>query len=177
MTERRKSTKLELMADIAESWARLNAFLSRLTPDQLTTLHDTEGWAVKDHVIHLTHWERSVIYFLRHTPRYQGLGVAEKLYLEGSEDDINAAIHEQTHNLPLAEALSQFREAHQQLLALLEPLTNADLQKRYHEYLPDEPGAGGGPLAFDVIYSNTADHFAAHLGWIETLVSQAGAEV
>jgi hypothetical protein len=176
MTKRQVSTKTELVADIEQGWTRLNAALDRLTPAQLTTIKDAQGWTVKDHIIHLTHWERSVVFFLQRQPRYRGLGVPETLYWDGSDDDINVVIHEQTSTLPPGEALSQFYETHRQLLKLLEPLTDLDLQKTYREYLPDEPSDGDGPPALDVIYGNTAHHFAEHLGWIEALVSQPGAE-
>jgi hypothetical protein len=43
----------------------------------------------------------------------------------------------------------------------------------YRRYLPDEPGRDDGPPAIDLIYGNTADHFADHLAWIETLVDRA----
>lgn len=52
-------------------------------------------------------------------------------------------------------------------------MSDADLQKRYRHYLPDEPGDGDGPPAINVIYGNTADHFREHLAWITTLVQDA----
>ena len=172
MTEQPISIKTELLADIERNWTALNAALDRLTETQLTTIQDAQGWTVKDHVIHMMRWERSVVYFLQRQPRHLGLGVEETLYLKGSDDSINAAIFQQTSSLALSDALLQFRETHQQLLGLLKPLTDADLQKRYREFLPDEPGDGGGPPAINVIIGNTAHHFAEHLGWIEALVSK-----
>jgi hypothetical protein len=51
----------------------------------------------------------------------------------------------------------------------LQPLTDVDLQQPYRHYLPAEPGEGDGPPAFNVIYGNSAHHFAEHLAWIEAL--------
>ena len=173
MTERRATTKADLLAEIEHTWASLNAALDRLTEAQMTALKDAQGWSVKDHLIHLAVWERSVVFFLQGKPRHAGLGVDEALFLKGSDDDVNAVVFQQSKDRPLAEALAQFRDVHQQLLKLLAPLTEADLQKPYRHYLPDEPGEGDGPPAINVIYGNSAQHFAEHLAWIEALVGQA----
>jgi hypothetical protein len=172
MTERRVTTKAELQTDTERTWTALQAALNRLTEAQMTTLKDAQGWSVKDHVIHLTAWERSVLFLLQGKPRHEALGVDEALYLRGDFDAINAAIQQQQQALPLAEALAQCRAVHAQMLAVLEDLTDADLHKTYRHYLPDEPGEGEGPLALNIVYGNTAHHFAEHLDWIEALAGR-----
>lgn len=170
MTDRRVTTKVELLADIERTWSILMAALDRLTETQMTTIKDAQGWTVKDHLIHLMHWERSVVFFLQGQARHAGLGVEEALYLNGNDDQINTVIQEQHKDLPLREALAQLRSTHQGLLKLLEPLSESDLQKPYRHYLPDEPGEGDGPPALNVIYGNSAHHFTEHLAWITALV-------
>jgi hypothetical protein len=170
MTERQVTTKTELLTENEHTWASLNTALDHLTEAQMTALKDAQGWSVKDHLIHLTVWERSVVFLLQGKPRHAGLGVEEALFLKGSDDDINAVVFQQRKDLPLVEALAQFRDVHQQLLKLLASLTDADLQKPYRHYLPDEPRKGDGPPAINVIYGNSARHFAEHLVWIEALV-------
>jgi len=173
MAERRVTTKAELLAENERAWVALNAALDRLTEAHMTTITDAQGWTVKDHIIHLTAWERSVVFFLQGKPRHAGLGVDEALYLKGTDDEINAVIFQQRKDRPLSDAFAQFRDVHQQLLTLLQPLTDADLQKPYRHYLPNEPGDGDGPSASNVIYGNSADHFTEHLAWIEALVGEA----
>lgn len=168
MTDRPVNTKAELLARIEHTWNSLNAALERLTEQQLTAIRDTQGWTVKDHLIHLAAWERSAVFFLQGQPRYDGLSVEQALYLGGSFDDINAVIYQQHKAMPLTEALAQFHDAHKQMLKLLQPLSDADLMKTYQQYLPEE--TGDDRLAIDVVYSNTAGHYEEHLGWIETLV-------
>ena len=170
ITERRVTSQAELLVDIEQAWTTLNSALDHLTETQMTVPQDAQGWTVKDHLIHLTFWERSVVFFLQRQPCHQGLGVEEALYLNGNDDAINAIIYQRHRDLSLSEALSQFRSIHQQLLKLLEPLTDADLQKPYRHYLPDEPGEGDGPPALNVIDGNSAHHFAEHLPWITALV-------
>jgi hypothetical protein len=174
MTTRPNTTKAQLLAAIAQNWAALTAALDRLSEAQLTTIHDAHGWTVKDHLVHLHYWERSVVFFLQGQARHHGLDVDEALYLTGEEDEINAAIFQKHKDISLAAAKAQLEAVTQQLVALLEPVSDADLQKPYRIYLPDEPGEGDGPPAFNVVYDNSAHHFAEHLVWIEALANQQG---
>jgi hypothetical protein len=174
MSERKVTTKLELLADIERAWATLNTALEQLTAAQMTTNADQQGWTVKDHISHMTAWERSVVFFLQGQPRHLALGVDEALYVNGHEDQVNAAIFQRHKDLPLDEALAQFRDVHQQLMNLVQPMTDADLHQPYRHYLPDEPGEGDGPAALDLIYGNSANHFTEHLAWMKALVSTGG---
>ena len=173
MAKRRVNTKQELLAAIDHNWSALNNALAQLSPTTMTTVRDDHDWTVKDHLIHLYYWERGVLYFLQGRPRHEGLDVAEEIYLSDDTDLINEAIFQKQRSLPLDGALAQLRVLQSELLAVLDPLTDADLQKRYRHYLPDEPGNGDGPPAVNVIYANSAGHFAEHLAWIEALAAQA----
>ena len=171
MGEREVTTKAELLEDIEQAWPELQSQLGRLSESQLTTIKDAEGWTVKDHIIHMTAWERSVVFFLQGKPRHEGLEVDEAVYLRHDDDEINAAVYEARKELPYSEAMTQFREVHTQLMRLVEPMTDDDLQKPYSHYLPDEPRESD-PTALDMIYGNTAHHFTEHLGWIRELVER-----
>lgn len=173
MTEYQITTKAALLAEIDRAWAALLAAIDRLTEAQLTIPQDDQGWMAKDHLIHLAAWERSVIFLLQGQSRHEGLGVAASVYFNGTYDEINDVIYRQHKETPLADVLAQLRDTHQQLLTLLQPLSDDDLNKSYHHYLPDTPGDNDGPPVIDVIYGNTADHFAEHLNWIEAFVGSA----
>ena len=43
-----------------------------LSEEQMTTIHDPQGWAAKDHLVHIAAWERSVAVFLQGRPRHEG---------------------------------------------------------------------------------------------------------
>ncbi len=173
MSERQVTTKAELVDEIERAWTAFTAALERWTETQLITIRDPQGWTVKDHLVHLAYWERSAVFFLAGRPRHTALGVTEELYLKGSDDEINAAIFQAHQALPWAEAMAQLRAVQRQLMSVLGPLTDADLQKRYRAYLPDEPVDGDGPPAVNVVYGNSAGHFAEHLAWIEELLTKA----
>lgn len=170
MSDDNITSKQELLAAIDRNWAQLTAALDRLAPADFTAHQDDHGWTVKDHIVHLAAWERSAIYLLRGQPRHGGLGVSETLYLSGDEDAINAAITAANQQISAETALSELHVVHAELLAVLAPLDDVDLQRRYRDYLPDEPGEGDGPPVLGVIYNNSGNHYAEHLPWIEALV-------
>lgn len=170
MTDSHTKIQRKLLADIEREWNTLQDFLSRLSVAQFCDMRDAQGWSIKDHLIHLAYWEQGALYFLKGKPRHSGLGVPESLYLDGSFDQINAFIQEKHRDMPLAEAEAFLKEVHRQMLEKLAKLSDADLMKPYRRYLPDEPGVGEGPPALNVIYSNTAEHYAEHLAWIKDLL-------
>jgi hypothetical protein len=165
-------TKAELMSEIEQDWNALDQTLGQLSEKQMTTLRDAQGWSVKDHIIHLTAWERSVLFMFRGKPRHEGLGVDAAVYYEGDDDKTNAIVQAKTRDLSLNDALAQFRDVHQSLMQLLEPLSDQDLHRRVRHYVPTDPGEGDGPVVINVIDGNTANHFREHKGWIEALVAQ-----
>jgi hypothetical protein len=114
-----------------------------------------QGWTIDHHLIHLTFWARSVVFFLWGQPCHQGLGIEKALYLKGNIDEIKVAIYQKHKDFPLSETLTRFRHAHQQLLKVLQPLTDADLQKPYRYHSPDESDEGHGQPALDVIDGNS----------------------
>jgi hypothetical protein len=168
----KSTTKSQLFADIDRDWRALHAHLARLTEQQMTSVHDQEGWAVKDHLAHLAAWEESILVLFQDKPRHHGLGVAEELYASGSFDAVNAAIYEQRKDLPLDQVLSQLQSTHDQLLALVRPLADDDLNLPASSYFRNLSPAERRRLA-DLVRENTAEHYAEHLDWIKALVTGA----
>jgi hypothetical protein len=165
-------TKEALLKEISETWDALNTRLGSLSENQLTNLKDAQGWSIKDHLTHLTAWERGSVFFLQGLPRHEGLGVERSLYLTDFEEEVNAAIQQAHQDQSLSAALDESRETHQELLRLLNSLNEADLRKPYHYYLPDEPGGEANRLAIDVVYNNSANHYREHMPWIEAIARQ-----
>jgi hypothetical protein len=176
MKEKTVPTKKELLARIDAAWTALQTALDRQTDEQMTRLKDAQGWSVKDHIVHLAAWERSVVFFLQGRPRYAGLEVAEEIFRGNSVDDVNAAIHAQHKDMPIVEVHTGFRDVHRQLLGILSRLTDADLRKGYDEYQPGEPAGADGRTAYEVIDNNTAGHYEEHRPWIDALVHNAGCQ-
>ncbi len=164
-------SKAELLSQMGGAWTELNGSLERLTPAQMTEIRDAQGWAVKDHLVHMAAWERSVVVYLHGKPRHEGLGVDEELYLSGGEDAINAAIQEQHKDVPIADALADLREVHAQLLGLIEPMGDGELYRVSSDFQPEAGGERDERPIIGMIYGNSANHFREHQGWIESLIA------
>lgn len=164
--------KADLLARIESSWAALESVIGGADPVKLTESRDAEGWSVTDHLSHIAAWERSMLYLLQGRPRHEGLGVDKQLYLDGGFDEINAAIHDQTKDRSLDDALADLRWTHEQLLSQLDRLSDADLRQTYSHFLPDEPGQETGEPILLRLAGNTYEHYDEHRGWIEALVQQ-----
>lgn len=172
MSEQTLPNKTELTAEMERQWLALNAALEQMSDKQMTTIRDAAGWTVKDHLIHLAVWERSVLVVLKGRPRYEGLGVDEALYRSGDVDAVNAAIQQNWELVSLEDVLTRLREIHGELMLEIEKLSDADLLLPFTAYLPGEPEMGDGRLLEELIIGNTVDHFPEHIEWMETLVAQ-----
>lgn len=173
MSEGPELTKAELIKRIDSSWTALQEALDQLTLEQLAAAKDAAGWTIKDHLVHLAAWERSAESLLQGRPRHIGLGIDENLYLNGSEEEINAAIFARSSDIAPQRALAQLREIHAQMMDLLKPMTEKDLNRPYAYYLPKEPRENNNVPVINFVYGNTAEHFNEHLDWIQALAAQS----
>lgn len=162
--------KAEQLERIDEAWLRLNAFIESLTPAQLAGPTDAAGWTVKDHLAHLAAWERGLACLLQRRPRHEGMGVEESVYLHAGLDDLNEAIRRVTVDTPIDEVIADLRETHARVRAMIAEMPDADLQRTYSWFLPDEPGEDDGRPIISRIAANTDGHFDEHLPWMEAIV-------
>jgi hypothetical protein len=164
-------TKADLVHEIDDAWSTLTAALDGLTETQMTEVRDAAGWAVKDHLVHIAAWERSVVVFLQGKPRHTGLGIDVHLYRTDDEDAINAAIQRQRQDGTAAAAVAELRAVHAELLHLLAPLHDDDLYQASSTYQPADTDELDERPIIGMIYSNTANHFREHQAWIAQLVA------
>jgi hypothetical protein len=161
-----------VLATIAASRAALEDVIARCDERKLSEPRDAAGWAVKDHLIHLAVWERSMVVLFNKRPRYEAFGIDRAAWEELDADGINAVVFEREKNRSAAGALEMFRAAHEEMLATLGRLSFDDLQRPYAEYQPDEPADENtrtNPAGM-WLYGNTAGHFDEHRGWIEEIL-------
>ncbi len=72
------TTKPDLIAQTTSAWNTFVTYVDGLTAEQWTEPRDAAGWSVKDHVSHVTHWDRAVIAALRNqVPMRETLGISE----------------------------------------------------------------------------------------------------
>src|SRR5438067_2268117 len=139
--------------------------VSPLSEAQLTAAGPPDGWAVKDHLMHIADWERATISMLRREPQRRGLGVDP---VPNEIDALNAVMFERSRGLPLSAVTDRSRVAHAELLAEVHKLSDADLAKPTAEFDPEPDPSDRSVLG--KIASDTYEHYADHTVWIGDLL-------
>ena len=161
-----------VLEPIEQAWSELNALVESLGPHGLTRV-GSDGWAVKDHLVHIAAWEHSLIALLQGTDRRQAMGVGSET---DDTDAINAAVWSLHREKTPEQALAYFRETHAVLMNRLAALSDADLQRTYNHYQPNEPrDPGDDRPVVEWVAGNTYDHYAEHIGWINQLIESSAA--
>jgi hypothetical protein len=162
-----------VIAPIERSWDGLIALVDSLGPGGLTVT-GADGWAVKDHLVHIAAWEQSVIALFEGHDRLRAMGVPEEHF--GETDAINAAIWSLHRNDSVERALDYFHQTHARLMAVLGRLSDADMQLPYKHYQPGgESFEGDTRPSLDWVAGNTYEHYAEHIEWIGQLVKDSSA--
>ena len=164
--------KSQLLSEIDKTWIDLNTYLAGLSETQMTALHDAQGWNVKDHLTHIIAWEQSIIFFLQGKPRHEAVGIDEAFFASQDYDGQNEAIRRQRESASIREVLAQMQKTHGELMELVNPLSEADLNRPFRSYPPDTPAADRRSV-MSLIQGDTSEHFSEHLAWIKTLVQTA----
>jgi hypothetical protein len=155
---------------IERSWEELNTLVDSLGPDALTVT-GPDGWALKDHLIHIAAWEQSLLALLEGGDRHQAMGVGRDV---DETDAINAAVWAVHRNKTPQQALDYFHKTHALLLKQLRTMSDDDLRLPYNHYQPNEPrDANDDRPALDWVAGNTYDHYAEHIDWINQLMDSS----
>lgn len=157
--------KSELLSAIEDRWSRLQKLLLKLTPaDKERPLAD--GWTPKQHVAHLTAWERSLFALLRKQQRSQAMGLPVYLWDSADEEKINAFIAEEAAARPLETVAAESIATHGELVRLLESMTPDEFELPYSSYQPFDPEPNARPI-IGWVHGNTWEHDEEHIGWLE----------
>jgi uncharacterized protein (TIGR03083 family) len=147
---------------IETSWAELADLVDQISAASGLTTVGADGWTVKDHVAHVGAWERSLLALIEGESRAAAMGVSETA--EGT-DAINEEVRKLHAKDTPEEALAYFRGSHAEMVAALEKLSDADLQKPYSAFQPSDPDEKRPAVGW--VAGNTYEHYAEHIAWIK----------
>ena len=171
MTDR-PATKADLLERIHSSYAALEQTIGRLKEQQMTTPIDG-SWSAKDLLAHVAAWQQVMLQFhIQHMPFEQVTGLNDVPYASTPVDQINEAFYARDKELPLDQALQTFRTGHQQLLATLNDMSEADL---FRSYTPAGRGPDSTGRLIDWIIGDSYDHYDEHRATIERLLAAQAA--
>ena len=154
MSETEPTNKAELAKRIRADRARLEQVLAKLD-DAALEKPGPDGWAIKDHLAHLTAWSQKAAAAVEGRPAYEGLGL-DKTAVGLSEEELNARLQARSHGRPAGELLAEFRQANDHILQLISDLPEGKLF-----------GPQADERLLGNIKGNTYEHDAEHQGWIE----------
>ncbi len=152
----------------------LDQRLEQLSEEQLTTLRSEDGWTARDHLLHLAVWMNGLAAMLRHEPRWEIMNVGDASGPAHSIDEINAIFQERYRDSSLPDVLAMYSNAHRQVLNELSTMDDADLQKPYAAYQPQEQRDDANQPIVNWVAGNTYEHMDEHLGYIEQILAQKG---
>lgn len=123
----RPTSKNELLAAIAKERGALETYLQTLTAAQMVEPGIVGDWSAKDVLAHLIEWEQMCLGWYR-----SGLdGDVPPLPAPGFKWNqtpaLNQQIYERYQERPLEDIMSRFDDSHQEILAVIEGLSDADL--------------------------------------------------
>lgn len=163
--------KAVVLNRIDQTWNRLQQLVRGLDAEQLTAVRDSQGWSVKDHLVHLSAWERSLIALLQGRDRSEALGIGDIDTAEMDVDDKNRIVRQRNEQRSLEDVMATSQQTHQELRAFLGQMSEADVLKPYSHYQPNNPPEEDWPVV-GWIAGNTYDHYSDHISWIEGLLKQ-----
>jgi hypothetical protein len=166
-------SKAEMLRRIHEAYTALNSLIQPLNEEELNRT-GPEGWAIKDHLLHLAAWEQGIADHLQHQDRYALMGVREAVDQNLGIDEINERIHHSHAHLSAGEAKQRLSAAHLSLLDALEPLSEAQLQLPYSAYLPEGNQPAPETPVWLYVVGNSSGHYEEHIPLISALVDEIG---
>jgi uncharacterized damage-inducible protein DinB len=158
------------MQPIETAWNQLIELVNQVQEAGGLSRAGSDGWTVKDHLTHIAAWEHSLLALIEGHDREKAMGLSKGV--EGI-DNINEAVRKLHETDTPDEALGYFRDSHARLAAALGKLSDADLQKPYSHYQPEDSDEKRPVVGW--VAGNTYEHYAEHIDWINHLLSESSA--
>ena len=150
------ATMAELRERIGSSYAALEHTIGQLSDEQLTAPIDG-SWSAKDLLAHIVAWEQVTIHFHVGDRSFEAVTRLTSVpYGTTSVDQINQAFYQRDRDIPLAQVLQSFRSSRQELLAMLDRMSEADLFK---PYTPAGRGPDSTGQLIEWVISDSYEHY------------------
>jgi uncharacterized damage-inducible protein DinB len=158
----------EVLQRVDRNWSALQQVCGGLSEPQLSE-PGPEGWSVKDHLSHITAWEKALTLVLRGEPQYRAFGLDETTYDRiDSVDQLNAHVYQRGRDRPSADVLSELERGHDEVVAELTRLSDTDLERTIADFGSDPNDAR--PIR-QKIAGDSYEHYAEHTLWLGELLA------
>lgn len=123
----RPTSKPDLLMAIERERGKLDAVLETVAPERRVAPGVVGEWSVKDVLAHLLEWEQMALGWYRTGLRGEVPAVPAPGYKWNQLPQLNRAIFEKHRDRPLDEVLAAFRASRQEILGVIEALSDEDL--------------------------------------------------
>ena len=130
-------TKADLIARITSAWSTLEATLAGVD-EAGATAPGPDRWSVKDHLAHIEGWDRYLLAVLEGRSPSAAVGSDLATIRATEEDPLNELLIEPAKVQPYARVLTDPRRTHEQLLAVVANVPDADLGRPATDYQLEE---------------------------------------
>jgi len=153
----------EVRHKVNGGWHELDGIARGLDAEGLSLHRAPDGWAIKDHLVHIAAWEHWLIALFEHRDKLAAMGAGDA---SRQIDDVNVVVYEHHRDDSVEDALRYFRESHAQLMKVLDQQSSEDFERPYKAFF--DPGAESDEQPVLVaVAANTYEHYAEHVGWIK----------
>src|SRR3954451_9792158 len=116
----------DVVARIESGWEELNSLAETMDAEGLSMHRGPDGWAVKDHLVHVAAWEHWLLALFEHRDKLAAMGA------EGASreiDSVNDVVYRNHRDDSPHDALAYFRDAHSALMAVLRTQSTEDFER------------------------------------------------
>src|SRR3954452_22712596 len=121
-------TAEEVVARIERGWQELNSLAEKMDAEGLSMHRGPDGWAVKDHLVHVAAWEHWLLALFEHRDKLAAMGAPDA---KREMDDVNAVVYEKHRDDSVEAALEYFRGSHEQLMAVMRRQSTENFERPY----------------------------------------------
>ncbi len=161
---------IELLTNIHRDRAALDALVASIGESQLTASAAVGVWTVKDHLSHISTWERMIVAHLCDGGDAAIAGMDPASYATASLDLLNDRLYQISRNRPVADVLREFAEAHDAIVTFIAAMPEQQLATPYWN---DDPSMRTVLAKFS---GDTFLHYQEHAQWIADIIGQTAEE-
>jgi hypothetical protein len=154
-----RKTRDQVLALIQQRRGELEAALACVPEDRLEEPLLDGGWAPRDLMAHVTHWEMALLSNLGAPPP----PVAD----QGSADATNQAVFQYHRGRPLADVRSEFAGTHRRLVERVARLNDAALNA--------QPVPDNDQVVWQYVAGDTWQHYPEHTAQLERALGSSAA--
>jgi hypothetical protein len=161
--EQRVFGTADVFERVQREWATLQDTLAGLNEQQLTA-PGPEGWSIKDHLAHLSTWEKVLLTILGGKPQHVAFDLDADAYDRiDSVDQLNAIVYERHKGRSLDEVLAESARVHADMLSAVQRLSDADLERSIADFGADRDDHRSIRAKIE---GDSYAHYAEHVSWI-----------